>query len=293
MTPSDIQALAEQLTAQLARIAEALETGEMKPPADWLASTAFRLHHRHGQLRLEPVELVHDLPLDVLQNIDIQVGKVKANTEQFVKGLPANNVLLTGARGTGKSSLIKALLHRYSADGLRLVEVDKADLLYLQDVVDLVSKRPEKFIVFCDDLSFEEGEPGYKSLKSVLDGSIAATSPNVLVYATSNRRHLLPQYMKDNLQTEHQSNGEIRPAESIEEKVSLSDRFGLWVSFHSFTQDEYLKAVQYWVESYGVSYTDEVRHHALRWTIERGGRSGRLANQFARHWAGSHPPASA
>lgn len=272
---------------QLSRIAQALEQGVMKAPANWNASSAYRLHHRAGQLRLEPVKTVESLDAAVLKNIGPQLEKVDQNTHQFVKGLPANNVLLTGARGTGKSSLVRAMLTRYAPQGLRLIEVDKSDLLFLQDVVDLVNGRPERFIVFCDDLSFEEGEPGYKALKSVLDGSIAGTSDNVLIYATSNRRHLLPQMMKDNLQTQHMDNGEIRPAEGIEEKVSLSDRFGVWVSFHAFNQDEYLSAVQVWLEHFNMPYTDEARHIALRWTIERGSRSGRLAYQFAKHWAGS------
>lgn len=272
---------------QLSRIAQALEQGVMKAPANWNASSAYRLHHRAGQLRLEPVKTVESLDAAVLKNIGPQLEKVDQNTHQFVKGLPANNVLLTGARGTGKSSLVRAMLTRYAPQGLRLIEVDKSDLLFLQDVVDLVNGRPERFIVFCDDLSFEEGEPGYKALKSVLDGSIAGTSDNVLIYATSNRRHLLPQMMKDNLQTQHMDNGEIRPAEGIEEKVSLSDRFGVWVSFHAFNQDEYLAAVQVWLEHFNMPYTDEARHIALRWTIERGSRSGRLAYQFAKHWAGS------
>ena len=272
---------------QLGRIAQALEQGVMKAPTNWNASTAFRLHHCAGQLRLEPVKTVDSLDAAVLKNIAPQLEKVDQNTHQFVKGLPANNVLLTGARGTGKSSLVRAMLSRYAPQGLRLIEVDKSDLLFLQDVVDLVNGRPERFIVFCDDLSFEEGEPGYKALKSVLDGSIAGTSDNVLIYATSNRRHLLPQMMKDNLQTQHMDNGEIRPAEGIEEKVSLSDRFGVWVSFHAFNQDEYLAAVQVWLEHFNMPYNDEARHIALRWTIERGSRSGRLAYQFAKHWAGS------
>ncbi|MCE2745674.1 MAG: ATP-binding protein [Burkholderiales bacterium] len=280
---NDIKAILEQLS----RIAQALEQGVMKAPNNWNASTAFRLHHRAGQLRLEPVKTVESLDAAVLQNIAPQLEKVDQNTHQFVKGLPANNVLLTGARGTGKSSLVRAMLSRYAPQGLRLIEVDKTDLLFLQDVVDLVNGRPERFIVFCDDLSFEEGEAGYKALKSVLDGSIAGTSDNVLIYATSNRRHLLPQMMKDNLQTQHMDNGEIRPAEGIEEKVSLSDRFGVWVSFHAFNQDEYLAAVQVWLEQFNMPYTDEARHIALRWTIERGSRSGRLAYQFAKHWAGS------
>lgn len=272
---------------QLSRIAQALEQGVMKAPTNWNASTAFRLHHRAGQLRLEPVKTVESLEAAVLKNIGPQLEKVDRNTHQFVKGLPANNVLLTGARGTGKSSLVRAMLSRYAPQGLRLIEVDKSDLLFLQDVVDLVNGRPERFVVFCDDLSFEEGEAGYKALKSVLDGSIAGTSDNVLIYATSNRRHLLPQMMKDNLQTQHLDNGEIRPAEGIEEKVSLSDRFGVWVSFHAFNQDEYLAAVQVWLGHFNMAYTDEARHLALRWTIERGSRSGRLAYQFAKHWAGS------
>jgi predicted AAA+ superfamily ATPase len=276
-----------EILQQLSRIAQALEQGVMTPPSDWNASTAFRLHHRAGQLRLEPVKIIESLDPAVLKNIAIQLDKVDQNTRQFVKGLPANNVLLTGARGTGKSSLVRAMLSRYASKGLRLIELDKTDLLFLQDVVNLISGRSERFILFCDDLSFEEGEQGYKALKSVLDGSIAGTSDNVLIYATSNRRHLLPQVMKDNLQTQHMDNGEIRPAEAIEEKVSLSDRFGIWVSFHAFNQDEYLMAVQAWLGYFNMPYTHEARHIALRWTIERGHRSGRLAYQFAKYWAGS------
>ncbi len=280
---SDMQAVVDQLT----RIAQALEQGVMRPPQDWNASVAFRLHHRAGQLRLEPVRTVEKLSRESLKNVDRQLQAIETNTRQFVNHLPANNVLLTGARGTGKSSLVRAMLTHYADQGLRLIEVDKSDLLFLQDVVDLVSDRPERFIVFCDDLSFEEGEAGYKALKSVLDGSIAGTSDNVLVYATSNRRHMLPQMMKDNLQTQHVDNGEVRPAEAIEEKVSLSDRFGLWISFHSFNQDEYLEAVKVWLNHFDMPFTDEARLIALRWTIERGSKSGRLAYQFAKHWAGT------
>ncbi|NCP55992.1 MAG: ATP-binding protein, partial [Rhodoferax sp.] len=225
-----------------------------------------------------------------LKEIDQQKEKIQRNTLQFVRGQLANNVLLTGARGTGKSSLIRACLNEYAPLGLRLIEVDKADLTDLPDIVDLVSARPEKFIVFCDDLSFEDGEPGYKALKSILDGSVAATTPNVLIYATSNRRHLLPEHMKDNLSYSHSDDGEVHPGEVVEEKISLSERFGLWVSFYSFNQDEYLAIVAQWLSSFGVSASgiEAARPQALVWALERGARSGRVAYQFARDFAGQH-----
>jgi predicted AAA+ superfamily ATPase len=205
-----------------------------------------------------------------------------------VRGLPANNVLLTGARGTGKSSLIKACLNAYAAQGLRLIEVDKTDLVDLPDIVEVVADRPEKFMIFCDDLSFEDGEPGYKALKSILDGSVAASTPNVLIYATSNRRHLLPEYMKDNLSYTHTDDGEVHPGEVIEEKISLSERFGLWVSFYPFSQDEYLTIVAQWLGSLGASpaLIESARPEALVWALERGSRSGRVAYQFARDFMG-------
>ena len=214
-----------------------------------------------------------------------------SNTRQFVEGKPANNVLLTGARGTGKSSLIKACLNTYAAQGLRLIEVDKADLTDLPDIVEVVAGRPEKFIIFCDDLSFEEGEPGYKALKSILDGSVAAATPNVLIYATSNRRHLLPEYMKENLTYKHTEDGEVHPGEVVEEKISLSERFGLWVSFYPFTQDEYLAITAEWLSSFGVTPANiaAARAESLVWALERGSRSGRVAYQFARDYAGRHP----
>jgi uncharacterized protein len=225
-----------------------------------------------------------------LKEIEPQKDKIHRNTVQFVEGKPANNVLLTGARGTGKSSLIKACLNEYAPRGLRLIEVDKADLVDLPDIVDVVSARTEKFIVFCDDLSFEEGEPGYKALKSILDGSVAATSSNVLIYATSNRRHLLPEYMKENLTYTHTDDGEVHPGEVIEEKISLSERFGLWVSFYPFTQDEYLTIVAQWLSSFSVDSKAiaAARPEALVWALERGSRSGRVAWQFARDYAGRH-----
>ena len=258
---------------------------------DWSASVAYRYRKRSsGHGTLEPVRHVAQLDLQDLKEIDQQKEKIQRNTEQFVNGLPANNVLLTGARGTGKSSLIKACLNTYAPRGLRLIEVDKDDLVDLPDIIEVVAMRPEKFIVYCDDLSFEDGEPGYKALKSILDGSVAASTANVLIYATSNRRHLLPEYMKENLTYTHTEDGEVHPGEGVEEKISLSERFGLWVSFYPFSQDEYLAITAQWLSSFGVSATaiDAAKPEALVWALERGSRSGRVAYQFARDYAGKH-----
>ncbi|NBS75236.1 MAG: ATP-binding protein [Betaproteobacteria bacterium] len=257
---------------------------------DWKASVAYRYRKRSsGHGVLEPVKNVANLQLTDLKEIEQQKEKIQRNTEQFVKGLPANNVLLTGARGTGKSSLIKACLNTYAKQGLRLIEVDKDDLVDLPDIIDVVSARPEKFIVFCDDLSFEEGESDYKALKSILDGSVAAATANVLIYATSNRRHLLPEYMKENLTYTHTDDGEVHPGEVVEEKISLSERFGLWVSFYPFSQEEYLIIVAQWLQSMGAKVAlDDVRTQALLWALERGSRSGRVAYQFARDYVGQH-----
>jgi len=261
---------------------------------DWDSAVAYRWRRResafgvHGEL--QAVRSLSSISLQDLQNIDEQKELIARNTRQFVDGLPANNVLLTGSRGTGKSSMIKALLNELSGSGLRLIEVDKSDLVDLGDIVELVSSRPERFIIFCDDLSFEEGEAGYKALKSVLDGSVAAQSDNVLVYATSNRRHLMPEYMKENLSARHQEDGEIHPGETVEEKISLSERFGLWVNFYPFRQDDYLAVVGHWLEHFGcdMNAIDEARADALRFALERGSRSGRVAWQFARDYAGQH-----
>ena len=260
------------------------------PPAEhtqWAASVAFRWRKRDGRGRIEPVAHVHRIGLDALRGIDDQKRLVEDNTRQFVAGLPANNVLLTGARGTGKSSLIKALLGRYAPRGLRVIEVEKQDLIDLPDIVDRIAERPERFILYCDDLSFEADEPGYKALKVVLDGSVAAASENCLVYATSNRRHLMPEYMHENLEYRHVGE-EIHPGETSEEKISLSERFGLWVSFYPFDQDEYLRIVDVWIEHFGVSGAGSEAAHkaALQWSLTRGSRSGRVAWQFARDWAG-------
>ncbi len=279
--------LIERAAHLLARI-EAILPQPLGPP-DWSAAVAWRYRKRStGHGVLEPVRQVAAIRLVELREIEPQKEKIRRNTLQFVDGQPANNVLLTGARGTGKSSLIKACLNEYAAQGLRLIEVDKADLVDLPDIVDVVASRPEKFVVFCDDLSFEEGEPGYKALKSILDGSVAAASANVLIYATSNRRHLLPEYMKENLSYQHTEDGEVHPGEVVEEKISLSERFGLWASFYPFTQDEYLAITAQWLLSFGVtaSAIDAARPEALVWALERGSRSGRVAYQFARDYAG-------
>ena len=291
MSPSTIAAfesLAQRAEHLITRL-EAVLPQAMSAP-DWQASIAYRYRKRgaSGTGWLQPVRQVAPIALSDLQEVDGQKARLLRNTLQFVAGLPANNVLLTGARGTGKSSLIKACLNELSPQGLRLIEVDKADLVDLPDLVDLVAERPERFIVFCDDLSFDEGEPGYKALKSILDGSIAASSDNVLIYATSNRRHLLPEYMKENLTYTHTDDGEVHPGEVIEEKISLSERFGLWISFYPFSQPEYLAIVAQWLRHFGVaeSTITTARQPSLVWALERGSRSGRVAYQFARDWAG-------
>ncbi len=287
MTTNNFDRLIARAEQLMARIEQALPQALAAP--DWSQAIAWRYRKRaSGHGRLEPVRHVAAMQLDDLKEIDGQKEKIRRNTEQFVRGQPANNVLLTGARGTGKSSLIKACLNAYAPDGLRLIEVDKADLTDLPDIVEVVADRPEKFVVFCDDLSFEDGEPGYKALKSILDGSVAAATPNVLIYATSNRRHLLPEYMRENLTYTHTDDGEVHPGEGVEEKISLSERFGLWVSFYPFSQDEYLAIAAQWLESFGVSKTavEAARPEALVWALERGSRSGRVAYQFARDYAG-------
>lgn len=282
---------AEQL---ITRIEAVLPQAVAQP--DWTASSAFRYRKRSsGRATLEPVRHVGVMALADLKEIEPQKEKIHRNTRQFVLGQRANNVLLTGARGTGKSSLIRACLNEFSTQGLRLIEVDKADLTDLPDIIDLVSEEPYKFIVFCDDLSFDEGESGYKALKSILDGSVAATTANVLIYATSNRRHLLPEYMKENLSYTHTADGEVHPGEGVEEKISLSERFGLWVSFYPFSQDEYLTIVAQWLGAMGVSSVSAIeaaRAQALVWALERGSRSGRVAYQFALDYAGQHAVAA-
>jgi uncharacterized protein len=268
---------------------------EPMPATAWEDAIAFRWRKRQGRGFLQPVKATSKIELSDLQNVDRQKGLIEQNTQQFVRKQPANNVLLTGARGTGKSSLIKACLNAYAKDGLRLIEVDKDDLHDLGDIVDLLTQRPERFIVFCDDLSFEEGESGYKSLKVALDGSVAAQSENVLIYATSNRRHLMPEYMSENLTYGQSKDGEIHPGEVVEEKISLSERFGLWVSFYPFKQDDYLTIVCHWLRHFGATdeQVEEARGDALVWALERGSRSGRVAWQFANDRAGARLNTSA
>ena len=265
------------------------------PPTDWKASIAYRWRRGSGgrsggQGWLQPVRHVHRMKLSDLQGIGPQIAKVEQNTRQFMEGRPANNVLLTGARGTGKSSIIKGLLNKYHRRGLRLIEVEKSDLIELPAITDLVANRPERFLVFCDDLTFHGAEEGHIALKVALDGSISTTSENLLIYATSNRRHLMPEYMQENLDTKYVGD-EIHPGETVEEKISLSERFGLWVSFYPFDQDEYLEIVTHWLASFGFSdqkKMPEAKEQALQWSLQRGSRSGRVAYQFARDWAGKH-----
>ncbi len=265
---------------------EALLPGGAEPP-DWSAASAFRWRRRKGRGSLQAVRHPHRIRLKDLRDIGEQKARIDRNTRQFLEGRLANNVLLTGARGTGKSSLVKALLNAYAKRGLRVIEVDKDDLMDLPDIIEMLEGRPERFILFCDDLSFEEAEPGYKALKSVLDGSVSALPDNVLIYATSNRRHLMPEYHDENRQARH-IDGEVHPGEAVEEKISLSERFGLWVSFYPFSQDEYLDIVEHWLKVFGVGpqAIDTCRQEALQWALSRGSRSGRVAWQFARDYAG-------
>jgi predicted AAA+ superfamily ATPase len=276
--------------ALLQRVEAVLPPAAPREP-DWKRGFAFRWRKRGAGGYLQPVAHASTIRLGDLHNIAPQKLQIEQNTRQFVQKRPANNVLLTGARGTGKSSLIKACLNQFAADGLRLIEVDKADLAELPDIVDLVAGRPERFIIFCDDLSFEEGEGGYKALKVALDGSISAQSDNVLIYATSNRRHLMPERMSDNAGYSHDDQGDLHPGETVEEKISLSERFGLWLSFYPFKQDDYLDIVAHWLGSFGCDAAQiEAAHpEALRWALQRASRSGRVAWQFAKDYAGKLP----
>lgn len=237
---------------------------------DWNA-LAYRWHSVGKKGILESLPNPHTFPLDRLAAVGTQTEKLKRNTEQFLAGRSANNVLMSGSRGTGKSSLVKALLHEYAEQGLRLIEVDKSDLVSLPALLFLLKDRPEKFIVFCDDLSFETGDETYKALKTALDGGLSQRCSNVLVYATSNRRHLMPEYMDENIGTTG-IRGEIHQKEAVEEKISLSDRFGLWLSFYPFDQNDYFQAVENWLGDFGVDFDETARKAALQWAQMRGNR---------------------
>ncbi len=282
------------MSKDLAKILERLDhlLPPRPPPVDWSAGEAFRWRgaaQRGAPGWLQPVRHVHRIRLSDLRGIDKQIDRVEQNTRQFLEGKPANNVLLTGARGTGKSSIVKGLLNKYAKKGLRLIEVEKNDLVDLAFIVDQVAARPERFLLFCDDLSFQGAEEGYIALKVALDGSISTTSENLLIYATSNRRHLMPEYMAENLETKYVGE-EIHPGETVEEKISLSERFGLWVTFYPFDQDEYLDIAAHWLKAFGCNakQAEVAREEALQWSLQRGSRSGRVAYQFARDWAGRH-----
>ena len=285
----ELKGVLQRAESLLARVEALFPPLEADP--DWKKVIAARWRKRGGRGFLQSVAHPHAIALSDLVAIDAQKQAIDRNTRQFLAGLPANNVLLTGSRGIGKSSLVKAMLARYHAKGLRLVEVDKADLTDVPDIADRLALHPFRFVVFCDDLTFDAGEAGYKALKVMLDGSISGAVSNVVIYATSNRRHLLPEYFAENLETKHVGE-EVHPGESVEEKISLSERFGLWITFYPFAQDDYLAAVERWLAHFDVKApgsareTEERTREALQFALQRGSRSGRVAWQFARHWAG-------
>jgi predicted AAA+ superfamily ATPase len=256
---------------------------------DASAAMAYRWQARGLSRSLVPVKNTSRISLSDLQCIDRQKQEIDRNTRQFLQNLPANHVLLWGPRGTGKSSLIKALLNEYHNKGLRLIEVEKEHLVDLPVIVEKLDGQSHHYILFCDDLSFEANDPSYKAMKVVIDGSISSTPDNILIYATSNRRHLMPEYMSENQQSK-MVEGELHLSETIEEKISLSERFGLWLAFHPFNQDQYLIIVDYWMKKLQVKNpdTDTMHKAALKWALEHGSRSGRSAWQFARDWTGRH-----
>jgi len=287
--------LKPEVVEQLERVLSSVEQLLPKAiePIDWSITRAanWRRHSFAGYL--EPIEHIEETRLDDLVGIDRQKQILDRNTRQFLRGYPANNVLLWGSRGTGKSSVVRAILNKYASDGLRIIQVDKNDLDFLPDIFAQIRRQPYRYIMLCDDLSFEPDDPGYKILKSVLDGSVYASPKNVLIYVTSNRRHLLPEFHTDNLGAK-MVNNEIHHGESVEEKISLSDRFGLWLSFYVFKQDLYLEVVQKTLARLclenGVEpqWDEEMARAAIKWSHDKSKRCGRTALQFARHWLGQH-----
>jgi predicted AAA+ superfamily ATPase len=284
---SDLDQFIDRADRLLGRIEGLLSLTAAEP--DWNSHIVFRWRKQFQRGYLRPVRYPHALRLNDLRRIDRQKAELDRNTRQFLAGLPSNNALLWGARGTGKSSLIKALLNTYADRGLRLIEVEREELVELPDIVEVLYERPERFMIFCDDLSFEADDASYKALKAILDGSVSTAPDNVILYATSNRRHLLPEYMSEN-QATRIVDGELHHGEAVEEKISLSERFGLWLSFHPFSQDDYLSVVAYWLKNLQNTnqLDEETRAAALRWALTRGSRSGRVAWQFARDWVGRH-----
>lgn len=283
----------QELSLQLKRVLTSLERllPRSTPPVDWQENLVAVWRRQALGGYLEPVQGGATMQLDDLLGIERQKDVVVENTRQFLAGYPANNVLLWGTRGTGKSSLVRALLHAYSAQGLRVVQVDKSDLVNFPEIIDLIRNEPYRFIIFADDVSFETGESSYKVLKSALDGSVYAPPENALIYVTSNRRHLLPEYESDN-RGAMLVNNEIHHGESVEEKISLSGRFGLWVGFHPFTQDQYVEVTRLWVErlcarnGLQVEWNGELAKEAIDWSHVKGDRSGRISWQFANQWVG-------
>ena len=261
-------------------------------PIDWSVSSAGLWEKNRWHSGCVPHLEETNIELDDLKNIDEQKNALLLNTKQFVSGLPANNALLWGARGTGKSSLINAILNRFSKQGLRVLQIAKHDLMDLPKITDQLSGLPFKFILLCDDLSFEVSDASYKAVKSALDGSVVKSADNVLIYATSNRRHLLPEEMADNLNAT-MVDGQLHQGDAVEEKISLSDRFGLWLSFYPFKQDDYLEIVHHWIiklakkHDLDLRLDEELDKSAIRWALARGVRSGRTAHHFAKHIVGS------
>jgi hypothetical protein len=284
MNLTNLDTLLTRAESLLTRIEAGLPS--LPQQINWKQVRAARWLAESRQLR--PIQRPHRIEPKHLLTIDEQKQRVDSNTRQFMLGKPANNVLLTGSRGTGKSSLVKAMLAKYGSKGLRLIEVDKVGLNHLPELFDRVADQPFRFILYCDDLSFTAVEPGYPALKAALDGSLAGPTDNVLIYATSNRRHLMPEYLEENEATKHIGN-EVHPDEATEEKISLSERFGLWVSFYPINQDEYLAIARHWAEELAGKEIPDANFEAeaLRWALGRGSRSGRVAWQFARDWVGS------